>query len=113
MRRTQECVISEKATCCGQNGLSRHTILRISCLPHPCAGDDTDGEEDEDDESEYEEAPLHNSSSARDALPDMDQHDGNDSDDSEGAPGCLTRLSAATPLQILQSQTGLVNDFAL
>ena len=88
-----------------------HKLSHCETLTHSCTGDDTDGEEDEDDG--YEEAPLHNSSSACDALLDMDQHDGNDSDDSEGAAGCLTRLNAPGPLLILQCLIGLVKDSTL
>ena len=54
----------------------------MSPLVHHCTGDDTD--EDEDEDEAYEDTPLHNSGSVRDAMPDVDEDDGANSDDSEG-----------------------------
>ena len=56
-------------------------------------GDDTD--EDDDEDEAYEDEPLHNSDSTRDARLDTDALNNAESDDSEGAAGSFSSICAA------------------
>ena len=62
-----------RPACCSQS--------QSTNISHFFTGDQTDEDEDE----AYEEAPLHNSGSALDNLPDIDEEIGSESDGSEGA----------------------------
>ena len=64
----------------------------VTCSLFQCHTGESSDEGEEDEDKAYEEAPLHNSSGARDNLPDLEEEYGGDSDDSEGAIPALLHL---------------------